>query len=61
MTFMDVMNMIAERKENILIDKVNSIQTDKHLYARLVDGGWEERCLPKPIEPFQPLKETKDK
>lgn len=57
MSFIDILQLIQSRAEKIMTDKVNAIYTDKHLYARLASGLWEERELPPPIEPFQPLKE----
>ena len=56
MTFIEVLQLIEERKENIESDRTHTIRTDKFLYARASDGQWEQRELPPP-EPdkFPPL------
>lgn len=60
MTFCEVLTKISERGEKVISDKLHLIQTDKRLYARTSDGGWEEKQLPlikfTPIE-AEPVKE----
>ncbi len=46
MTFFELLTKISERKEKVISDKSHTIQTDKHLYVRASDGGWEEKELP---------------
>jgi hypothetical protein len=40
MTFLELINLIEERQEKIIFERVNSIQTDTHLYER-IDNSWE--------------------
>jgi hypothetical protein len=67
MTFIEMMLLIDERKEKIVIDRIDSVHTDAHLYARSTQGIWEEKDLPppidktidKPLEIIMPPKEDK--
>ncbi len=48
MTFYEVLTKMSERGEKVISDKSHIIQTDKRLYVRASDGGWEEKELPSP-------------
>lgn len=45
MNYLEMILLIKERNEKVISDRVMSIQTDKHLYARKSDGNWEEQEL----------------
>ena len=58
MTFVELVQLIADRKEKVLIERAHIIQTDKFAYYRIADGSWEQKELPTPIvevSKFQPL------
>jgi hypothetical protein len=61
MNFIEVMMLIGERGEKIIQDKIHTIQTDKHMYARdFSTGSWQEKELPPPPEDrLQPITPTK--
>jgi hypothetical protein len=56
MTFIEVLQLIDERKETIVSDRTHAIRTNQFLYSRATNGEWEQQDLP-PAEPdkFPPL------
>lgn len=56
MTFIEVLQLIDGRGENIVSDKTHTILTDKFQYSRTNNGEWEQKELPPPApEKFPPL------
>lgn len=60
MTYLEMIVGISERGEVSVSEKINAIRTDKFLYLRSDDGGWEQMLIPPftETEKFLPIVPT---
>jgi hypothetical protein len=50
MTFLEILSIIEQRKETTVLDKINLLRTNGHIYIRDKNNLWTEKSLPPPDE-----------